>query len=90
MKDDKIVGSSSPSRADQGGLGHANELAVLRVGRYRRAGDGLAARAAQDATRRPQAAAASTPQTGWRRAAQAAASTTRASWDARGAPCRAE
>jgi hypothetical protein len=56
MKDDKTVGSSSPSRADQGGFGRAKELAVLRVGRCRRAGDGLAAPAAQDAARKPRAA----------------------------------
>jgi hypothetical protein len=34
-----------------------NELAVLRAGRCRRAGDGLAARTAQDAARKPRATA---------------------------------
>jgi hypothetical protein len=67
MKDDKIVGSSSPSRADQGGFGRANELVVLRAGRCRRAGDGLAARAAQDAARKPRGAA-SKPRRGCERA----------------------
>jgi hypothetical protein len=43
MKDNKIVGSFSPGRADQGGLGRASELA---------------ARAAQDAARRSRTAAA--------------------------------
>jgi hypothetical protein len=89
MKDNKIVGSSSPGRADQGGLGRANELVVLHASRYRRAGDRLAARDAQDATRRPRAAAAHTPRTGWPRAAQAAVSAPWASWDARGTPRRA-
>jgi hypothetical protein len=43
MKDNKILGSSSPGRADQGGLGRASELA---------------ARTAQDAARRPRTAVA--------------------------------
>jgi hypothetical protein len=42
---------------------------MLRAGRCRRAGDGLAARAAQDAARRPRAAGARMPRTGWPRAA---------------------